>query len=432
MISLNHLLNLCRITSCVTRQRIQILVSLDSAIHRWKLGHVDAVPSMEEYDAIVEQWKAKDMVAKFLGIYSSRRFYSDWISADPADESRKRATWAIFKAKMQEYYKPTENLTLKNFQFRSLSQGKEESFVAFCNSVAKEARHCQFKCGSADCSAESTAIRDQVVIGIVSDEIRQEALKNSWSLVDLRKEGMRLESAAKGASEISGEHNVNKVGKYSFKNTKKKDAGRVEKKASCYTCGLAGSRNDIISHAKTCPAKLAVCSNCMISGHYAKVCQRKGSSVNGVQSEVKEPGAEEIVYNVNIFRVCASAKVPTAGDFKAQMLINNCLDTVLADTGAGVSVCGVNTARKWNVLDRMSKTSVQIKPYGSSAIPAVGVSTCGVSFGDRTVPVQWYIIDDSCEPILQGLRRSTRVVGAPRRYPEPESSGVPGNRNHLP
>ena len=100
-------------------------VSLDSAIHRWKLGHAEAVPLMEEYDTIVEQWKAKDMVAKFLGIYSSRRLYYDWISAEPADESRKKATWAIFKAKMQEYYKATENLTLKNFQFRSISQGKE-------------------------------------------------------------------------------------------------------------------------------------------------------------------------------------------------------------------------------------------------------------------------------------------------------------------
>ena len=61
-------------------------VSLDSAIHRWKLGHAEAVPLMEEYDTIVEQRKSKDMVAKFLGIYSSGRLYSDWmISAEPAD-----------------------------------------------------------------------------------------------------------------------------------------------------------------------------------------------------------------------------------------------------------------------------------------------------------------------------------------------------------
>ena len=195
-------------------------VSLDSAIHRWKLGHNGNNPSMDEYDSIVEGWKSKDMLAKFLGIYSSRRLYSDWVAAAPVEATRKAATWTIFKAMMQEYYRPTENLTLKNFQFRSLSQGKDETFIAYCNRVAKEARHCEFKCASADCSAEATSIRDQIVIGITSDGIREEALKNSWDLAILRKEGMRLESAAKGAAEITGEHKVNRIGKYSYKNSK--------------------------------------------------------------------------------------------------------------------------------------------------------------------------------------------------------------------
>ena len=89
-------------------------------------------------------------------------------------------------------------------------------------------------------------------------------------------------------------------------------------------------------------------------------------------------------------------------DFKAQVLINNKLDSVLADTGAGVSICGLESAKRWNLLGRMSKSAVQIRPYKSKAIPNIGVSTCGVSFGDRTVPVQWYIINESCEPILAG------------------------------
>ena len=38
--------------------------------------------------------------------------------------------------------------------------------------------------------------------------------------------------------------------------------------------------------------------------------------------------------------------------------MNNHLDKFLADTGAGVSVCGVETARRWNLLDRMSDTKV--------------------------------------------------------------------------
>ena len=345
-------------------------------------------------------------MAKFLGIYSSRRLYSDWTMAESTEASRKTATWDVFKAKMQEYYKPTENLTLKNFQFRALAQEKDEAFIAFCNRVEKEAKHCGFKCGNADCTAESTAVRDQIVIGISCDDIREEALKSSWDLVNLRKEGMRLESAAKGASEISGDPRVNRVGKYSFKNTKKKDSTKPEKKeriAGCFFCGITGPRQDILAHAKLCPAKSSVCSKCSKKGHYAKVCPGERSTKD-VQPVAAEDDVNEPLYNVNIFRVEELDTGARSGDFKVELLVNNHLDTVLADTGAVVSVCGMPTAHKWGLVDRMSKTNVRIKPYKSDAISVSGVSTCGVSFGDRTVPVQWHIIEEPCEPILAGKK----------------------------
>ena len=95
-------------------------VSLDSALQRWKLGNNNRNPTMDQYDHIVDQWKSRDMVAKFLGIYASRRFVNDWTMASPVEKTRKEATWTQFKDVMQIYYKPTENLTLKHFQFRSL------------------------------------------------------------------------------------------------------------------------------------------------------------------------------------------------------------------------------------------------------------------------------------------------------------------------
>ena len=67
-------------------------VSLDSAIQRWKLSNEDRKPTLDEYDEIVNQWKSKDTVAKFLGIYSSRRFYSDWVAALPSEVERDKTT----------------------------------------------------------------------------------------------------------------------------------------------------------------------------------------------------------------------------------------------------------------------------------------------------------------------------------------------------
>ena len=75
-------------------------VSLESAIQRWKLTNDSKSPSVNEYDSIIDEWKSRDMVAKFLGIYSSRRFYTDWVSALPNEGERKNATWAILKTKI--------------------------------------------------------------------------------------------------------------------------------------------------------------------------------------------------------------------------------------------------------------------------------------------------------------------------------------------
>ena len=154
-------------------------------------------------------------------MYSTKRLYEDWLAAERIEANREDAEFTTFIKKMQEYYKPTEHNTLKNFKFRALAQRSNESFHAFCNRVEREAKHCQFKCEDENCTAESTAVRDQIIIGLSQDDIRKDALRKSWNLEELKVEGMKRESATKGAAEIEGESTVLKVGKYSYKNIKR-------------------------------------------------------------------------------------------------------------------------------------------------------------------------------------------------------------------
>ena len=71
--------------------------------------------------------------------------------------------------------------------------------------MQKEVKHSQFKCELADCSAEETAVRDQIVIDLHENNIREKVLKKSWDLKTLHEEGMKMESAARGGAEISTE-----------------------------------------------------------------------------------------------------------------------------------------------------------------------------------------------------------------------------------
>ena len=90
------------------------------------------------------------------------------------------------------------------------------------------------------------------------------------------------------------------------------------------------------------------------------------------ESKCKEQSDEEEAYNINLFRIKTSehsvkpkmsSHIPNKQDFKVQVVINNTLDVVVADTGARISVCGTTQARKWGLLDRMTKSKKKIKPY---------------------------------------------------------------------
>ena len=73
------------------------------------------------------------------------------------------------------------------------------------------------------------------------------------------------------------------------------------------------------------------------------MCKSASGSVNSVDSTDQDVSPDEQVSNVNTFRLSeAISNNSKADDFKVQVLVNNHLDKVLADTGAGFSVCGVD------------------------------------------------------------------------------------------
>ena len=326
-------------------------VSIEAAINRWKITNTteetpNPTPTVAQYDTICNEWKSKDKVAKILGMFSSQKLYDDWCVAEPTEATRNSVMWDDFVAKMKAYYKPTENMTLKHYLFQGLSQEADETFARFCNRIEAEAKHCDFKC-SPHCTVDKKIIRNQILYGTSNDKIREEAIKRSWDLENLRKEGMQMESAARGSAMISGETAaVNKLGNYAYsklkqnmdKNTnngvqKQSNTNKKQKTYNCYNCGekVSGS---IYKHKENCAAVHHICGNCNKQGHFESVCKRKCSNVNAVKDEEDE----ENVAVINLFRIKTSINkakphlkaTNTKKDFKVQVSVNNRIDTVVA------------------------------------------------------------------------------------------------------
>ena len=111
-------------------------------------------------------------------------------------------------------------------------------------------------------------------------------------------------------------------------------------------------------------------------------------------------------YQLNIWNIQLSNNLPkfTAikNDFKKNVLVNNRIVKVLIDTGAKVSVCGEQQAKLWGIYDKMKPSFAKIHPYNSAPIKVTGTALCSVSFKNRAVPVEFYILPGSCDPILDG------------------------------
>ena len=84
-------------------------VSMDAAISRWKVEHAtaanpDPTPTVQQYDALRSSWRSKDKVNKFLGLFASKLFQTDWIAAQPNEALRENATWKLFLDYVKAYY----------------------------------------------------------------------------------------------------------------------------------------------------------------------------------------------------------------------------------------------------------------------------------------------------------------------------------------
>ena len=158
----------------------------------------------------------------------------------------------------------------------------------------------------------------------------------------------------------------------------------------------------IIQHKSSCPARNTKCYSYQITEHFTKFCKNKDIKKVEQPNTESQQNADEI-YNINIFIITTSNRKNQYNlDFKVQVIINNSLAKVIADTGAKVTVCSLRQAKQWGLYDKMYKSNIKLKPFNSELISVEGQALCSVSFNKNSVLVKWYIIAQDCEPTLAG------------------------------
>ena len=82
----------------------------------------------------VNAWAEQDKRKQLLGRCASRNMQRDFEDETTSTE-RSTITFTNAVTKLKARYKPTQNLTLANFEFKNIRQGSTESFDSFVNWV---------------------------------------------------------------------------------------------------------------------------------------------------------------------------------------------------------------------------------------------------------------------------------------------------------
>ena len=241
------------------------------------------------------KWIEINMRKLFLGRYCSRNFQKDYEAAVPLAE-RTSLTFTQMVTKMKKRYEPSRNYTLANFEFHGLRQEVDgESFDNFAHRVRAQSQQCQFSCGET-CTVPDIMIRDQLIIGTNNSSIRENALREQWSLKDLIENGRKMESASHCNQRIKEDNQgafvVNRTNSQGRSYSRKKQSRSETKMAgpsgsgSCTTCSSRFCKG-----GKKCKAFGATCHECHKMGHFrgSRACpRRKNKTTRRV-----EPSSEE-------------------------------------------------------------------------------------------------------------------------------------------
>ena len=129
--------------------------------------------------------------------------------------------------------------------------------------VQKEATYRHFKCKHDICIGGEIPIGNQILTGLKDINTRQEALKKSRYLDNLRHERMKMERRAKSSSEIAGENCIqNRKIFLLISETKTQQVTKhsENQKITCYNCEST-IQGSILQHVKdNCPARSIKCS----------------------------------------------------------------------------------------------------------------------------------------------------------------------------
>ena len=345
-----------------------------------------------------------------LGIECAR-IYDSFVFADQADKLKIQPVLCEFDG----HFRPQKSETFERFKFVSRRQAVDEPFDKFLLALKGLIASCNYD------TQRDSLLRDQIVVGIIDSDTREQLL--SQSTLDLKKavEICRArESARNYAVQMQSNTETNQTqmqvnwlsanrGASGFQKTKNpRDNGNV---GPCRFCGGQHSRGK-------CPAYGKSCAKCGLFNHYAKVCEQTsqqqshhgapkrfdGSSKKGLQQQTPQSkNCDSLQTDSEVtsreFIISSISTSKTDDSWFVTVSKDGVPVEFKVDTGAQCNVL------PWSIFDSVVRLK-QLKPgprvmaYNRQPVRVVGHQQLDVFYNGSSFQINCVVAEEVDVPVL--------------------------------
>lgn len=285
-----------------------------------------------------------------------------------------------------DYCNPKKSVPVERYKFLKIKQGESQKFDSFLLDLRSAVENCEYE------DLEDSIIRDQIIIGVTNDNLREKLLSlENCDLDKVVSTCRNFERCRNNIDVLKKSEQVHTVQRRNFDT----------KIINCRNCARQHKINQ-------CPAFNKICSYCNRKNHFFNCCfkrqndieTKKTFEVQESEDNEKKP-VEEIFYINNVFNEASGLK-----SWYEPIIINKLLFHMKLDTGAEVNILSKSDFLLFKGQYKLHPTNIVLQSFGNSNFKShaegYAIIPCDLKCG-RRVNIKFIIADVTTSCPIIGL-----------------------------
>lgn len=317
-------------------------------------------------------------------------------------------TPAAILTALQGYCVPQTNETYERYIFNTAVQAEGEDINKFVTRLRTLAESCNYG------QLKDSLIRDQIVVGIRSDETRKALLKTANLTLVSAIDTCRAQKLVENRMAAMSIKEEPRDPEPSAEVIAKVDKGARKKFESFgEACKYCGRRDHKLGDRENCPANGVTCRKCGKQNHYARVCkvrseneyqnaggsreasnskQKSAKKVKLIDEDCEDSDDAEYITSIEVVNV-VEKKITVSVGFamsKGDAPKKICCQV---DTGASCNVIAKEHLEKLMGKVKLEPSTTELRGFGGHLVPAIGKVILRHESGGKRYKVAFEVVD---------------------------------------